>query len=56
VLSPRAKNSDLFDSSGLFTHVSVESAGAAPAIPAFCFPVSHWNFMNIVIVESPAKA
>src|SRR4030088_1388913 len=24
--------------------------------PAFIFPVSHWNDMNIVIVESPAKA
>ena len=26
------------------------------AEPAFIFPVSHWNDMNIVIVESPAKA
>src|SRR5437762_3243767 len=26
------------------------------AEPALIFPVSHWNDMNIVIVESPAKA
>ncbi len=24
--------------------------------PPSCFPVSYWNDMNIVIVESPAKA
>ncbi len=33
-----------------------ETAGASPAEPAFIFPVSYWNCMNIVIVESPAKA
>jgi len=27
-----------------------------PRNPAFIFPVKHWNGMNIVIVESPAKA
>src|SRR6185437_15543345 len=33
-----------------------ETAGASLAEAAFIFPVSHWNDMNIVIVESPAKA
>ena len=33
-----------------------ETADASLAEPAFIFPVSHWNDMNIVIVESPAKA
>ena len=33
-----------------------ETADANLAEPAFIFPVSHWNDMNIVIVESPAKA
>src|SRR2546428_5151369 len=31
-------------------------ADANLAEPAFISPVSHWNDMNIVIVESPAKA
>src|SRR6476660_2616456 len=31
-------------------------ADASLAEPALTFPVSHWNNMNIVIVESPAKA
>ena len=33
-----------------------ETADASLAEPAFIFPVSYWNDMNIVIVESPAKA
>ena len=35
---------------------AVETADANLAEPAFIFPVSHWNDMNIVIVELPAKA
>ena len=35
---------------------AIETADASLAEPAFIFPVSHWNDMNIVIVESPAKA
>src|SRR6201993_4258814 len=38
------------------THVRCETADANLAEPAFIFPLSHWNDMNIVIVESPAKA
>src|SRR6201989_3448966 len=38
------------------THVRFETAGARLAEPALIFPVSYWNDMNIVIVESPAKA
>ena len=33
-----------------------ETADASFAEPAFIFPISHWNDMNIVIVELPAKA
>src|SRR6267154_2406859 len=40
----------------LTTHVRFRNADASLAEPAFIFPVSHWNDMNIVIVESPAKA
>src|ERR1700694_2670308 len=45
-----------FDRGLLCTHVRCETADASLAEPAFIFPVSHWNDMNIVIVESPAKA
>jgi DNA topoisomerase I len=45
-----------FDRGPLTTHVRDETADASLAEPAFIFPVSHWNDMNIVIVESPAKA
>lgn len=41
---------------GQFTHVSDETASLNLAIPACAFPISHWYKMNIVIVESPAKA
>ena len=33
-----------------------ETADASLAEPAFIFSLSHWNDMNIVIVELPAKA
>src|ERR1700674_1531014 len=45
-----------FDRGLRCTHVRIETADASLAEPAFIFPVSHWNDMNIVIVESPAKA
>ena len=45
-----------FDRGLRCTHVRIETADANLAEPAFIFPVSHWNDMNIVIVESPAKA
>src|SRR6202142_681496 len=45
-----------FDRGRRCTHVRIETADANLAEPAFIFPVSHWNDMNIVIVESPAKA
>src|SRR5215218_5386740 len=45
-----------FDRGLRCTHVRIAKAGANPAKRAFIFPVSHWNDMNIVIVESPAKA
>ncbi|HEV7634212.1 MAG TPA: toprim domain-containing protein, partial [Bradyrhizobium sp.] len=45
-----------FDRGRRCTHVRNETAGANPADAAFTFPISHWNDMNIVIVESPAKA
>src|SRR5689334_8550228 len=38
------------------THVRRERAAANLAKSPQIFPVSHWNYMNIVIVESPAKA
>src|SRR3954463_10683863 len=49
-------NTCRFDRGLRCTHVRNEKAGANPAKRAFIFPVSHWNDMNIVIVESPAKA
>src|SRR5712675_3601512 len=45
-----------FDRGLCYTHVPSETADANLAEPALIFPVSHWNDMNIVIVESPAKA
>src|SRR6202166_2907278 len=45
-----------FDTGGQCTHVRSETADANLAEPAFIFPASHWKYMNIVIVESPAKA
>ena len=45
-----------FDTDALTTHVRNQTAGANLAEPAVIFSVSHWNDMNIVIVESPAKA
>jgi DNA topoisomerase-1 len=56
LLLPAAFNSCRFDRGGLTTHVRIETAGASLAEPAFIFPLSYWNGMNIVIVESPAKA
>src|SRR6201989_767168 len=38
------------------THVRDDTADANLARAAHIFPVSYWNDMNIVIVESPAKA
>src|SRR3984957_16819147 len=45
-----------FDRGRRCTHVRLATAGASLAEPALIFPVSYWNDMNIVIVESPAKA
>src|SRR6201992_3485436 len=45
-----------FDRGPRYTHVRFGTAGASPAEPAFILPVSLWKDMNIVIVESPAKA
>ncbi len=45
-----------FDTDALTTHVPVQTAGANLAELPVIFPVSRWNDMNIVIVESPAKA
>src|SRR6201996_5393381 len=45
-----------FDRGPRYTHVRVGTAGASPAEPAFILPVSLWKDMNLVIVESPAKA
>src|SRR6267154_2952746 len=45
-----------FDRDPLTTHVPNQTAGANLAEPAFLFSVKPWNDMNIVIVESPAKA
>ena len=49
-------NTCRFDSDLRYTHVRFETAAANLARPARIFPVSYWNDMNIVIVESPAKA
>ena len=38
------------------THVRLDRAGASLAFAAPKSPVSYWNYMNLVIVESPAKA
>src|SRR5271163_1684759 len=45
-----------FDRDLHYTHVRFETAAANLARPARIFPLSYWNDMNIVIVESPAKA
>src|SRR6201996_2654836 len=45
-----------FDRSGPRTHVRPDGGIANPAKSPQESPVSHWNYMNIVIVESPAKA
>src|SRR6201999_754515 len=49
-------NISRFDRGPRYTHVRFGTAGASPAEPAFILPVSLWKDMNIVIVESPAKA
>ena len=54
--SSAAFNTWPFDLSALCTHVRLERAGANLARAAPNSPVSYWNNMNIVIVESPAKA
>ena len=55
-VGPPVFNICRFDRGVRCTHVRNETADANLAEPAFIFPVSHWNDMNIVIVESPAKA
>src|SRR5579871_1566420 len=45
-----------FDRSGPRTHVRPDGGIANPAKSPQELPVSYWNYMNIVIVESPAKA
>src|SRR5665213_1669251 len=45
-----------FDLTARCSHVRPETADATLSEAALHFPVSYWNDMNLVIVESPAKA